>query len=185
MTEATTSEITPDQNAQRMEDNFCDIKPGQNMQETESIVSETCPGPKGQTAEIDEIPDQKSQLTDTSSSDMTPDLKGTLIYRCKKCRQIVASEENLVSHEQGDGEASFRGRKKSVEPNAPECTAIFVEPLKWMLPVQEGYISEKLYCIGCKSKLGFFTWIGMQCSCGAWVRPAFQIIKSRVDECRI
>ncbi|KAL9232154.1 hypothetical protein vseg_007293 [Gypsophila vaccaria] len=185
MTEAITSDITPDENAQRMEDDFCEIKPDHKTEEMESCDSGMCPDPKALMTETDVIPDQKSQSAHTNDSDMITDLKGTLIYRCKKCRQIVASEENIVSHEQGDGELSFKGRKKSVEPNAPECTAIFVEPLKWMLPVQEGYLSEKLYCIGCKSKLGFFTWVGMQCSCGAWVRPAFQIIKSRVDECRI
>ncbi|KNA13997.1 hypothetical protein SOVF_111580 [Spinacia oleracea] len=129
-------------------------------------------------------------MTETSCSDSCsetkPDVKIQLIYRCKKCRQIVASQESIVSHEQGKGEASFRWGKKKVENDSlPECTAIFVEPLKWMQTVQEGYIYEKLYCMGCKSRLGSFNWAGLQCSCGAWVNPAFQILKSRIDECRI
>nr|ACU23339.1 unknown [Glycine max] len=36
-----------------------------------------------------------------------------LIYRCKKCRRIVASVENIVSHEHGKGESSFKWKKRS------------------------------------------------------------------------
>ena len=39
--------------------------------------------------------------------------------------------------------------------------------------------------MGCKARIGAFNWSGMQCSCGAWVNPAFQLLKSRIDECRI
>ncbi|XP_074267756.1 putative inactive dual specificity protein phosphatase-like At4g18593 [Silene latifolia] len=175
---------------------------GQQVQECESSCSDMCPESPDLKVPMQEtenvvVLDQNARMSESgnnpevqvpetnSTSDIIPDMKGKLIYRCKKCRQIVASDETLVSHEQGNGEASFRGRKKSVNPNTPECTAIFVEPLKWMAPVQDGYLSEKLYCIGCKGKLGFFSWVGIQCSCGAWVRPGFQIQKCRVDECRI
>ena len=37
----------------------------------------------------------------------------------------------------------------------------------------------------CTARLGSYTWSGMQCSCGAWVAPAFQVVKSKVDEVRI
>lgn len=68
-----------------------------------------------------------------SSSETKPNEKTQVIYRCKKCRQIVASQESIVSHEQGKGEASFGSRKRrAVSEALPECTAIFVEPLKWM-----------------------------------------------------
>ncbi|KAL2930871.1 hypothetical protein RDABS01_036281 [Bienertia sinuspersici] len=129
-------------------------------------------------------------MTESNCSDCSSEIENTQqIYRCKKCRQIVASQDNVVSHEQGKGEASFGWRNRRVESDSlPECTAIFVEPLKWMQTgeqVQEGYVYEKLYCMGCKSRLGSFNWAGMQCSCGAWVNPAFQILKSRIDECWI
>jgi len=60
-----------------------------------------------------------------------------LIYRCKKCRRIVASEENIVSHERGKGESSFKWKKRSseaweAEKQPVDCTSIFVEPMKWM-----------------------------------------------------
>uniref|UniRef100_A0A7C8ZQS7 Protein-tyrosine-phosphatase n=1 Tax=Opuntia streptacantha TaxID=393608 RepID=A0A7C8ZQS7_OPUST len=121
-----------------------------------------------------------------NSSDEGPDQKPQLIYRCKKCRRIVAAQEHVVSHVQGKGEASFRWRKRSTGADSvTECAAIFVEPLKWMQTVQEGYVGQKLYCMGCKARIGAFNWSGMQCSCGAWVNPAFQLLKSRIDECRI
>lgn len=115
--------------------------------------------------------------------------KRHLIYRCKKCRRIVAAQENLVTHEPGKGESSFKWQKRSgdvlkKEKKLVECTSIFVEPMKWMEPVQEGHVEERLQCIGCKARLGYFNWAGMQCSCGAWVNPAFQLHKSRIDECQ-
>ena len=51
------------------------------------------------------------------------------------------------------------------------------------LEVQEGQVEEKLVCMGCKARLGYFNWAGMQCSCGAWINPAFQLQKSKLDEC--
>ncbi|KAB2079202.1 hypothetical protein CXB51_015805 [Gossypium anomalum] len=125
----------------------------------------------------------------TNNTDSEPVSKPQLIYRCKRCRRIVASEETIVPHERGKGEASFKWRKRSghnigdEEKGSTQCSSIFVEPLKWMQPVQEGYVEEKLQCMSCKSRLGSFNWAGMQCNCGAWVNPAFQLHKSRLDEC--
>ncbi len=190
------------------------------------------------------------------------------VYRCKKCRQVVASEENVITHIPGAGLTSFKWRKRGVkgsgtdEPVQPECTSIFVQPMQWMTPgttlscvnvaeirmqsywivftvlvfefckvwfcrflfmycsavyrllqvagmasswqilalsswvlkfpvkvdmhtfnvaVQEGMVESKLQCVKCEARLGNFNWAGMQCSCGTWVNPAFQLHKSRVD----
>lgn len=125
-------------------------------------------------------------MAEANTSDMGPEQNPQLIYRCKKCRRIVAGQENVILHEQGKGEANFGRRRKSADPKpSPECATIFVEPLKWMQTVEEGNVAEKLYCMGCKSRIGSFSWAGMQCSCGAWVNPAFQLHKSRIDECRL
>lgn len=110
-----------------------------------------------------------------------------VVYRCKKCRRIVASQDMVVPHEQGTGQKSFRWKKRSgslqTDEAPPECSSIFVEPMKWMEAVEEGSLGEKLLCIGCKARLGSFNWSGMQCNCGTWVTPAFQLHKSRLDEC--
>ncbi|XP_038893904.1 probable inactive dual specificity protein phosphatase-like At4g18593 [Benincasa hispida] len=111
-----------------------------------------------------------------------------VMYRCKKCRRIVATQESMVTHERGKGESCFKWNKRSgnsrgIENKPADCTSIFVEPMKWMETLQDGHDEEKLVCIGCKARLGSFNWAGMQCSCGAWVNPAFQLHKSRLDEC--
>ena len=61
----------------------------------------------------------------------------TPAYRCKKCRRVVALQENVVDHIPGEGETSFEWRKrKSGNPynksEESECSSIFVEPLQWM-----------------------------------------------------
>ncbi|MCL7027438.1 hypothetical protein MKW94_010328 [Papaver nudicaule] len=47
----------------------------------------------------------------------------------------------------------------------------------------KGNIEQKLLCLGCNARLGSFNWAGMQCSCGTWVNPAFQLHKNLIDEC--
>ncbi|KAJ3681034.1 hypothetical protein LUZ60_015523 [Juncus effusus] len=108
-------------------------------------------------------------------------------YRCRKCRRVVALRENVVSHVAREKETCFEwnrrkgggGREGGGEDE--ECSSLFVEPLKWMTSVEEGALEGKLHCIHCDSRLGYFNWSGIQCSCGSWITPAFQIVKSKVD----
>ncbi|PON43607.1 Dual specificity phosphatase [Trema orientale] len=107
-------------------------------------------------------------------------------YRCKKCRRVVALQSNVVDHIPGEGETSFDWHKrKSGNPfnksEETECSSIFVEPLQWMTAVEEGALEGKLSCAHCEARLGYFNWSGIQCSCGSWITPAFQLHKSRVD----
>nr|XP_010314021.1 dual specificity protein phosphatase 12 isoform X2 [Solanum lycopersicum] len=106
-------------------------------------------------------------------------------YRCKKCRRVVALQGNVVDHVPGEGETAFEWHKRrSGNPyNKPddECSSVFVEPLKWMRTVEEGAMEGKLLCAHCEARLGYFNWSGIQCSCGSWITPAFQLHKSRVD----
>ncbi|KAJ0985228.1 hypothetical protein J5N97_003584 [Dioscorea zingiberensis] len=107
-------------------------------------------------------------------------------FRCRKCRRIIALQENVVSHEPGEGETCFDWHKRKSSStfnrfDETECSSIFVEPLKWMTTVEEGALEGKLSCIHCEARLGYFNWSGIQCSCGSWITPAFQIHKSKVD----
>ncbi|PON73803.1 Dual specificity phosphatase [Trema orientale] len=126
-------------------------------------------------------------MAEANNSDMEPNPKPQVIYRCKKCRRIVAAEETIVPHNRGKGESCFKWRKRDGDKmdKPVECTSIFVEPMKWMEALEEGHVEERLHCIGCKARLGYFNWAGMQCNCGAWVTPAFQLHKSRLDECQL
>ncbi|XP_019437073.1 PREDICTED: dual specificity protein phosphatase 12-like [Lupinus angustifolius] len=112
--------------------------------------------------------------------------KRRLTYRCKKCRRVVALQENVVEHTPGEGETSFEWHKRrSGNPfdksNEYECSSIFIEPLRWMKAVEEGALEGKLSCVHCDARLGYFNWTGIQCSCGSWITPAFQLHKGRVD----
>ncbi|XP_021893356.1 dual specificity protein phosphatase 12-like isoform X2 [Carica papaya] len=121
----------------------------------------------------------KLELSANGENNRTP------VYRCKKCRRVVALQENVVDHAPGEGETSFGWQKrrsgnpfKSAET---ECSSVFVEPLRWMTAVEEGALEGKLSCAHCEARLGYFNWSGIQCSCGSWITPAFQLHKSRVD----
>ncbi|KAL6595624.1 hypothetical protein ACP70R_047964 [Stipagrostis hirtigluma subsp. patula] len=106
-------------------------------------------------------------------------------YRCRKCRRVIAVQDNVISHVPGEGESCFNwNQRKGGRPyndKEQDCSSLFVEPLKWMTPVEDGALEGKLSCIHCGARLGYFNWSGIQCNCGSWVTPAFQIVKSNVD----
>ncbi|XP_059200865.1 dual specificity protein phosphatase 12 [Centropristis striata] len=110
-------------------------------------------------------------------------------YRCRKCRRTLFRGSSILSHSVGEGAPAF-GHKKSTNlsgektNNDVQCTSYFTEPVQWMEPSLLGVMSGQLLCPKCSSKLGSFSWIGDQCSCGRWVTPAFQLHRNRVDEIR-
>ncbi|CAN6912994.1 unnamed protein product [Brassica oleracea] len=152
---------------------------GDNFGKREEVMTES-------QMEVESQAMTESQMeveTNSSSQESLP--KPQAMYRCKKCRRIVAIEENIVPHEPGKGEECFAWKKRSGNyAERVQCSSIFVEPMKWMQNIHDGTVEEKLLCLGCNARLGYFNWAGMQCSCGAWVNPAFQLHKSRLDECK-
>lgn len=90
------------------------------------------------------------------------------VYRCKKCRRIVASTSNLLTH--------YDRKTNSI------CQqTYFIEPLAWMHDITHT-TQGKLHCPKCQIKLGSFSWImGSQCPCGCQVAPAFYLVPSKVD----
>lgn len=66
--------------------------------------------------------------------------------------------------------ASRRGRLESLVVNAPSHSLCPV-----VLPFAGGEVEGKLSCPKCATRLGTYCWAGAQCSCGAWVTPAFQV----------
>ncbi|XP_047151911.1 dual specificity protein phosphatase 12-like [Vigna umbellata] len=107
-------------------------------------------------------------------------------YRCRKCRRLVALHEHVIDHVPGEGETAFgwnkrRGGNPFNKSKESDCSSIFIEPLRWMKAVEEGALEGKLSCAHCDARLGYFTWAGIQCSCGSWITPAFQLHKSRID----
>ncbi|XP_017885920.1 dual specificity protein phosphatase MPK-4 isoform X1 [Ceratina calcarata] len=122
------------------------------------------------------------------------------VYRCKKCRRIVASASNILPHMPKERQIwrhistkkSSKQSKATQEPLEPVqkeerqprefCTKIlFVEPLAWMPDIVHN-VEGKLNCPKCGTKLGSFSWIaGSQCPCGSKIAPAFYLVPSKVD----
>ena len=63
------------------------------------------------------------------------------------------------------------------------CSHWFLEPMTWMGVAGSYETQGKLTCT-CGSKLGSYSWAGLQCSCGAWVQQAMMVQKGRVDVTR-
>ncbi|XP_014484783.1 PREDICTED: dual specificity protein phosphatase 12-like isoform X2 [Dinoponera quadriceps] len=119
------------------------------------------------------------------------------VYRCKKCRRIVASASNILPHAPREKQIwrhiSSSGAKdaaegcdkllqKREEPRVELCDKIyFVEPLAWMPDITHA-VEGKLNCPKCNTKLGSYSWIaGSQCPCGSKIAPAFYLVPSKVD----
>lgn len=121
--------------------------------------------------------------SDPGLMQVKPDPK---VYRCKKCRRIVASESNIIPHtEKNKLYWNGKNRPELVDNNEPEKTicqkTYFVEPIAWMQTIVHN-VQGKLNCPKCASKLGSFSWVmGCQCPCGTKVSPAFYLIPSKVE----
>ena len=108
-----------------------------------------------------------------------------VVYRCKKCRRILASASNLLTHHEKKTPLWFDFEEEPAIMNSPICNQmLFFEPISWMQQVAQGNLQGKLHCPNenCKSKLGSFSWVmGCVCPCGAKVCPAFYLVPSKVD----
>jgi dual specificity phosphatase 12 len=62
------------------------------------------------------------------------------------------------------------------------CRSVMLaEPLQWMASSTVGAQEGKLSCPMCSSRVGAFSWHGLPCDCGAWMVPAFQLQKAKID----
>ena len=53
--------------------------------------------------------------------------------RCRKCRRVLVSNRNMLDHNPGDGQVSFRYHKRDgASQSTSSCTSLFVEPMAWM-----------------------------------------------------
>ena len=103
-----------------------------------------------------------------------------VIYRCHQCRVGLFKSTSIIPH-QATKERKFANKRQEYAGAENECTSFFIEKPTWLNA--EGRKADSIKCPKCGYKLGHFNWIGSQCSCGEWVKPSFQIPKSRVDAC--
>lgn len=50
-----------------------------------------------------------------------------------------------------------------------------------MEPFIRDVTENVINCPKCTGKLGNFSWVGIRCSCGAWMTPGFAFLKSKID----
>lgn len=105
-----------------------------------------------------------------------------LVFSCKTCRRPLLTQDDLMPHAPSQHGISYRKLHKGNGPSAEiSCSSYFLsEPLQWMGQMEEN--EGKICCSKCQSRVGYWKWDGMQCSCGTWVTPAIQVAKNRVDE---
>ena len=130
-------------------------------------------------------------------------------YRCKKCRQVLVCQSQVLPHSKGESPSwesllaleerlANTGREKENEGKNGttskstskveyrECRqGIFVEPVKWMAGLFVGSgLADKLHCFKCRNKIGSYSWVGkVPCGCGGSMTPGLVINLNRVDKC--
>jgi dual specificity phosphatase 12 len=83
-------------------------------------------------------------------------------YTCRKCRTRIFDETELMPHDVGQHEFSYRRRDNA---GNHDCNMFFIgEQKDWMGDLIG--IEGKLICPKCTSRVGSWKWDGLQCSCG-------------------
>ncbi|AIN96040.1 hypothetical protein LPMP_091250 [Leishmania panamensis] len=136
-----------------------------------------------------------------------PDVRAHYYYACRHCRVHLFDAAEVLPHDpregarktfkfrrggpsQGDGELS--GEPSGAFSTAGLCTSLFLDPdqTPWVTEdmreaSKRGAVvkPDTIYCRNplCRAKLGTQSWTGSQCSCGAWITPAFRIHARVVD----
>ncbi len=102
-------------------------------------------------------------------------------FRCRKCRTKLFTADAIVDHDAASGQQNFAYNRRDARASGrePECTSYFLSAELTAAALTQ--IEGKMCCPKCLARLGGYHWAGMQCSCGAWVAPAVQVVKSKVD----
>ena len=119
-------------------------------------------------------------------------------FKCGKCRKTLFTDKLLMLfHDNSAKDKYSNKRRKNNTVNTTECTSYFLSMGRLMSEVKNKKMdnteeimeninmkleSGAIKCKKCLYKLGEFFPKGTQCSCGSWVVPAIQIVKSKVDK---
>lgn len=126
------------------------------------------------------------------------------LFKCSICRSTLFSNIEIDSFHQFTPKLqySFKKYKNSFVKDNSYCSSYFLRD------VEESFVNNKYFpksgvaqkisyssnefhynlkgtklsCLKCGTKIGCFSPNGMQCSCGSWVVPSCQIVKSKVDK---
>ena len=112
-----------------------------------------------------------------------------MLYRCRLCRQQLASTPYLLLHPREPSSSSKvdSGSPASAVSSQP-CAHLFLEqPMSWMrAELEQGKLEGRLECPNpkCKTQVGRYAWQGLKCSCGEWVSPGISLASGKIDEVR-
>ena len=100
-------------------------------------------------------------------------------FTCRICSVILFKGAELHAHSLGITSQN-QDQHQHQHHQQQKCTSYFLdEAPQWLLTGAGD--ADKMHCCKCKARLGSWSWAGSKCSCGEWIVPAFQIIKSKVD----
>jgi len=102
----------------------------------------------------------------------------TEYFRCRTCRKVLFFDTNILAHSSNGAAKEKVNYRKWGTQGGRQCSSVFIEAQPWMPGVEEQ--TGRLAC-PCGVKLGNFSWFGLECSCGAWQTPAFQVHDGRLD----
>lgn len=116
-----------------------------------------------------------------SATDLENTPKPKRAFRCRRCRQRLATSDHIVEHKANPVNCP-------PESDKTQCAHVFVDPLSWMTPeLEKGTLSGRFECPNpkCRQNLGKYAWQGMKCSCGEWVVPGLSLMRGKVDEVKM
>ena len=126
----------------------------------------------GMAPEIDDLRfGDEGDKTSIPPESHTNPVSPTILYRCRRCRQPLATSAYLIPH--------------TPLSSAKPCAHLHITPLSWMRPeLEQGKLDGRLECPNakCGQSVGRYAWQGMKCSCGEWVVPGMTLGRGRVDE---
>ena len=147
----------------------------------------------------------KLEEYDKYINDINPEFN----FKCGKCRKSLFNDKQLILFHENSAKGTYsHKRKKNNSVNTTECTSYFLNIERLMNNNKNSNEEKKdidfieqfqivmethnmklesciIKCKKCSLKLGEFFDKGTQCSCGSWVVPAVQIVKSKVDKVKI
>eukprot|EP00672_Neobodo_designis_P022932 CAMPEP_0174840466 /NCGR_PEP_ID=MMETSP1114-20130205/8696_1 /TAXON_ID=312471 /ORGANISM="Neobodo designis, Strain CCAP 1951/1" /LENGTH=241 /DNA_ID=CAMNT_0016074613 /DNA_START=44 /DNA_END=769 /DNA_ORIENTATION=+ len=112
-----------------------------------------------------------------------------LRYDCRKCRAALFTTDEVVPHSDDSGargHKAFSGKNYHTAQIMQACSSLFLDPevTAWVSDqANAGGNAGDLVCptSKCGARIGSWSWIGSQCSCGQWVNPSFKVVASKLD----
>lgn len=132
-------------------------------------------------------------MDSTESGEPQEQPQKNMRYSCRNCRSTLFHSSDVLSHnsQAESGRKPFSKKKgpPTLATGEDTCGSLFIgqETVEWITTSSNAqdpsFVAPwDLKCPKCAAKLGTASWVGLQCSCGAWISPAFKIVAGKVDE---